>query len=154
MGIQRHQDKGDNWRYVVTFSLDQQTYAVPIEAVVKITELSSMIPCRHPEPNIAGLIPIEQRRIPAVNMRRYHGLAETDLEPHTPVIVIEINKTELALIVDRLSGAVRVPASQITRSSEGLSGTVMQTAQGSTVLVNLANLFSPEQMKSFSKIRE
>ncbi|MBI5034107.1 MAG: chemotaxis protein CheW [Chloroflexi bacterium] len=153
MGILGRQDKASDWRYVVTFSLDDQSYAVPIESVIKITQVSAMIPSPHPESNVAGWIQIEQRRIPAVNMRRHHGLTEMALEPHTPVIVLQIDETVLALIVDKLSGAVRVPAALITRSSEGLSGTVMQTPQGSTLLVNLENLFTPEQMKAFTNLK-
>ncbi len=152
MGIFGRQDKKDDWRYIVTFSLDEQTYAVPIESVVKITEIAAMIPCPHPEFNVVGLIPIGNRRVPAVNMRRQHGLAETALDAHTPVIIVQINETTLALIVDKLSGAVRVPATQIIRSIETLPGTMMQTSHGSALLVNLANLFTPEQIDTFAKL--
>ena len=153
MGILKGQDESDDWRYIVTFLLDQQTYAVPIESVVKITELSALIACPRPASNIVGWIQISDQKIPAVNMRRHHGLTETVLDAHTPVIVVQIDETQLALVVDRLSGALRVPAAQITHSFEMLPGTMMQTPRGNTVLVNLAHLFPPEQMKSFYNLQ-
>ncbi|MBI5303612.1 MAG: CheW domain-containing protein [Chloroflexi bacterium] len=139
-------DASEDWRYVVTFDLDQQTYAVPIESVVKISEITALTPASGADSSIAGMIEIAGRQIPAVNLRRQNGSAENRIDPHTPVLTVQIGEVVVAMIVDKIAGVWRLPATQVERSAKMLPGTMMNTPRGNALLLSLASLFTADQI--------
>lgn len=144
-------EEPENWRYVVTFSLDQQTYAVPIEAVIKISELSVLTPSVKGDINSAGVIGIAGRQIPIVNLRWDRDSSENQVDPHAPVLTVQIGELIVAMIVDKIAGVLRLPADQVVRAAKMLPGTIMSTPRGIAVLLNLPNLFTPDQIRSLKQ---
>lgn len=144
-------EEPENWRYVVTFSLDQQTYAVPIESVIKISEISALTPSARGDANVAGIIGMAGRQIPIVNLRRNHALSKDPVDPHTPVLTVQIGELVVAMIVDRIAGVLRLPANLVMRAAEMLPGTIMPTPRGIALLLNLPNLFTPDQIRSLKQ---
>lgn len=139
----------ENWRYVVTFWLDHQSYAVPIESVIKISELAALVPSS--DETIVGTIALEDRQIPVVNLRRYRGLKEIPLDAHSPILTIQIGNVRIAMIVDKIGGVLRLPVGQVARAAERLPGTLMSAAHGNTVLLDLPNLFTAHQIETLTR---
>jgi chemotaxis signal transduction protein len=141
-------DPPEEWRYVVTFWLDHQLYAVPIESVIKISELAALIPGS--DETIMGTLALEDRRVPVINLRRHRGMSEIQLGPHSPILTIQIGTTRIALIVDKIAGVLRLPCGQVARAAERLPGTLMSTAHGNTILLDLGNLFTAQQIETLT----
>jgi chemotaxis signal transduction protein len=144
-------DEGEGWCYVVTFALDQQTYAVPIESVIKISEISSLTPVVSADATITGMVEIAGYSIPVVNLRRQDVPAKHQVDPHTPVLTVLIGDLIVAMIVDKIAGVLRLPANQVARSAKGLPGTIMDTPRGNAVLLSLSNLFTAKQIKALEQ---
>jgi chemotaxis signal transduction protein len=141
-------EESENWRYVVTFLLDLQTYAVPIESVIKISEFSTLMPTAGGITNNAMVIGMVERQIPIVNLRRNRNTSENPVAPHTPVLTVQIGDLLVAMIVDKIIGVLRLPANVVARAAEMLPGTIMPTPRGIALLLNLPNLFTTDQIRS------
>jgi len=144
-------DTADAWHYVVTFWLDRQTYAVPIESVIKISDISALTRTTNPEDGIAGMVEIAGRAVPAINLR-HPDTSETPNDARTPVLTVQIGETLVAMLVDKVTGVARLPAWQVKRAAESLLGTVVYTPQGYALLLNLPHLFTAAQIQTFTHV--
>jgi chemotaxis signal transduction protein len=142
----------EDWRYVVTFLLDQQTYALPIETIVKISEVTTLTPIAGACAPVVGMIELAGRQIPAVTMRRQPALPVSTAGAHLPLLIVQIDSMCVAIIVDQIEGVVQLPASQVNYSLRTLPGTQLSTPRGQALLVNLPDVFTPEQIKSLAQL--
>ncbi len=150
-------------RNLVTFRLDRQTYALPIEPIVQIIEMVTITPIPQVNHSVEGVINVRGAPIPVVNLRRHLGLPEAKLHEskppyglHTPIILVQVGERTVGLIVDQVAEVLDVSASQITCPAdllpEGLSDApllqgLMQAPGGAVLLLDLAALFGPGQAK-------
>jgi purine-binding chemotaxis protein CheW len=150
-------------RNLVTFRLDRQTYALPIEPIVQIIEMVTITPIPQVNHSVEGVINVRGASIPVVNLRRHLGLPEAKLHEskppyglHTPIILVQVGERTVGLIVDQVAEVLDVSASQITCPAdllpEGLSDApllqgLMQAPGGAVLLLDLAALFGPGQAK-------
>ena len=134
-------------QFIVTFVLDQQTYALPIDSFVKIVEISSAMPVAGVNDYIAGAMDMGGRRIPVVSLRSFFGLPETGFKPQTSVLLAEVGGCTVGLIVDRVTAVLNLLLDEGgDRAAINYPGTILRTTQGKALLLDLAHLFSPEQI--------
>ena len=144
----------ENQHFIVTFLLAQQTYALPIEAVVEIVEISSVIPTPGVNGSVTGTIDLGGALIPAVDLRAHLGLPEVGLKPQTPVLLVEVGERTVGLIVDRVTAVLDLTTERRVKPDEMYPGAVIHTSRGNALLLDLIHLFSPNQISTLARTTE
>ncbi len=139
---------------LVTFRLDQQVYALPIEPIVQIIEMVTIMPIPQVNPAIQGVINVRGAPVLVINLRRHMGLPKARLQLRTPIILVQTNAHMMGLIVDQVIDMLELSASQITHPAdilpEELGETpllqgIAHTADGAVLLLDLERLFHRQQ---------
>ncbi len=146
----------DTIRHLVTFRLDRQMYALPLELIAQIVEMVTITPIPQVNHSVEGVINVRGTPVPVVNLRRHLGLPETKLQLHTPILLVRTGERLIGLIVDQVADVLNVSAGQITCPTEllpdGLSDApllqgLVHTSQNAVLLLDLERLFSSERAK-------
>ncbi len=107
----------------VSFKVDNQEYAVPLDVVLEIVEITQkavQVPNVHE--CILGIIPMRDRFIPLVDIRILFGFRPAGDYSSTKVIILETEKTAAGIIVDSVSEVLTVDTNTIESLPEILSG--------------------------------
>lgn len=145
-----------DFRNLVTFRLDRQMYALPIEPIVQIIEMVAVTPIPQVNHSVEGVINVRGTAVPVVNLRRHLSLPEAKLRLHTPLILVQTGERIVGLIVDEVSDVLNISASQIISPTEilpeGLGDApllqgLIHTPQGAVLLFDLSRLFSADRAK-------
>ena len=160
---QLNSDNSNRLRNLVTFRLDQRTYALPIEPVAQIIEMVTIIPILQAEDSVAGVINVRGAAVPVVNMRGHFGLPEAPLQLNTPIILAQIDGRVVGLIVDEVIDVLGLSVGQIAHPADILPegmvqppvlGGVAYTPDDAVLLLDAEHLFSPSQMQTLAEVIE
>jgi purine-binding chemotaxis protein CheW len=155
-------DSGDRFdrRNLVTFRLERQTYALPIEPVVQIVEMVAITPIPHLSQVVEGVINVRGTVVPVVNLRRHLDLPEASPQLHTPIVLVQAGERVVGLIVDEVIDVLSLPGERITRSADILPQElgevpvlqgVTQDPDGMVLLLDLEHLFLPYQAQALEQ---
>ena len=76
---------------LVSFAVDGQEYALPIDRVQEIVQVPERItPVPNAPERVLGVMDLRGRLLPVVSMRRVFGLPVTDLEPQNRIVVVSL----------------------------------------------------------------
>lgn len=139
---------------LLLFRLGKQLCALPIEPIVRLTEMVTITPLPQLNPAVVGVITVHGVEAPVVDLRRFLGISEARMGLHTPIILVRVERYMIGLIVDELQDVATVTAKQIMQPSDilphelgrptALAG--LLRLNGRTVmLLDLAHLFAPVQ---------
>jgi len=146
--------------HLVTFRLDPQVYALPIEPIQQIIEMVKITPVPQVRSSVEGVINFHGATVPVVNLREHLGVAKTPLRLHTPIMMVYVSGRLVGLIVDEVLAVVDVPSTQIDRPKdilpEGLGNTSLLNGlfhtEGNTVLLlNIDHLFAPQETSALDE---
>jgi purine-binding chemotaxis protein CheW len=141
-------------RSLVTFRLDRQTYALPIEPIMQIIEMVAITPIPQANSAVEGVINVRGVPVPVINTRCQLGLPEAKLQLHTPIILVQTGERAAGLIVDEVADVLNISADQITHPKDILPDELSEvpliqglthTAQGAVLLLDLEHLFASNQ---------
>ncbi|MBB2899549.1 purine-binding chemotaxis protein CheW [Kineococcus radiotolerans] len=107
----------------VTFEMAGESYALPMERVQEIIRMPELIRVPLGPSALEGLANLRGRVLPVVSLRTCCGLAGTEHDEATRVVVVEAAGATLGLVVDRVTAVVSVEADQL-ESAEGVQSTV------------------------------
>ena len=96
---------------LVVFTLDEQRYAVPLSAVERIVRLVEITPVPHTPEIILGVINVQGRILPVVNIRRRFRLPARELHPSDHLLIARTSKRTVALVVDAVSEVITLSRS-------------------------------------------
>jgi purine-binding chemotaxis protein CheW len=145
---------------LVTFRLEQQTYALPIEPIVKINEMVTVIPIPQINGSVEGVINYHGVAVPAINLRRHLGLPAASLGLDTHIIVAEIGERRVGLIVDEVLEVLELADDRIACPDdilpEGLGEApllrgLVHTEEGMVLLLDLDDLFLLRQAQALDQ---
>jgi len=145
---------------LVTFRLAEQTYALPIEPVVRIIEMVTIMPIPQVDDIVEGIINVHGKAVPVLNLRRHFGLPEAPLQLHTPIILVLFGGQMLGLIVDEVMDVLSLSSEQISRVSdilpEGLSEVpilqgLAHIQNEMVLLLNVEHLLSPGHVQALAR---
>jgi purine-binding chemotaxis protein CheW len=100
---------------LLVFNLDNQLYGLPVTSVVRIIEMVSITHLPGAPDMIEGLINLQGRAVPIVDLRRRFGLPVCPYGLHTPIILVDLISTDqiLGLIVDSVEYVLKVQADDL-----------------------------------------
>jgi purine-binding chemotaxis protein CheW len=126
----------------VTFVVDGETYAFPMESVEEIIRMPATVRVPLGPPSLAGLANLRGRVLPVVSLRACCGLEPAEVDDATRVVVVDGGAT-LGFVVDRVSSVTSVdvsrvePAAGIAAAVDGdlVSGIIKADGDGGLVKV-------------------
>jgi hypothetical protein len=106
-----------------------------------------------------GIINYHGFSIPVINLRRHFGMEVVPYRWHTPIILVNISDHQVGLIVDDVLDVLAISSEQIVDPHSilptGVPETpllkgIIQTEKNITLLLDLAHLFDPVQVRALS----
>jgi purine-binding chemotaxis protein CheW len=138
---------------IVVFTLDEQLYALPLIAVIKVIHA---IEIRHlpkaPE-IITGIINVRGRIIPVVDIRKRFGMIIHEIDLNDRLIIADTGKREVAILVDSVTGIIDLEPEQLKLAknsepfAEHISG-VAKTEEGMILIYDLDGFLNLDEEKN------
>lgn len=140
----------------VTLGIDNEVFAVPVEAVREILDVKPVVRLAGAPPYLAGLIDVRGSAVPVIDLRTKLGLPRVEPTENTRLLVLEVSvggrDLVLALVTDRVFEVAGFPRVQIepppdiglSWHSDYISG-VCSRDESFVILLNLGRLFSSEE---------
>ncbi len=97
----------------LTFAISEEEYGIEISDVREIIGIQKITDVPEMPPYIKGVINLRGKIIPVMDVRIRFGLEEIDYNERTSIIVVNIQKTDVGLIVDTVSEVLDIPKSNI-----------------------------------------
>lgn len=99
---------------LVSFELDNQEYALPIESVqeiVQVPETINVIP--NTKGHILGVMSLRDRLLPLVSLRALFGMPQTAVGDQSRIVVVGHRGQAIGLVTDTVKEVLRVPLSLV-----------------------------------------
>ena len=87
---------------LLTFKVARQEYGLPVTSVVRIIEMVTITHLPGAPNTIQGIINLQGRAVPVIDLRRRFGLPLKPYGLHTPIILVDVDEGSrmMGLIVD------------------------------------------------------
>ena len=126
----------------VTFSLDSEIFAVPVEVVREILDHEDAFKIPHGPDYLLGLRDVRGQGVPVIDLRLRLGMTKTEKTPHTRILVLDLVADRVFEVTpfrrEEIEGA---PDIGVRWRSDYISGVVRRNG-AFVVIVDLARLFS------------
>jgi purine-binding chemotaxis protein CheW len=126
----------------ITFFLNGQRYALPIERVQEIQQIVAFSEVPGGSSGVVGMINLRGHVIPAVDMRRLLGIAPQEYTLDTPMIICRVDGQLVALVADEVQDVVELPEGSIqdAPAMHALSSKMLGVARMDDGLIYLLDL--------------
>jgi len=96
---------------ILTFEVGEQVYGLPVTDVTRIIEMVTIIRLPEVPEIIRGIINLQGKVVPVVDLRHCFDLSPKPYGLHTPIVLVELegDARKLGLIVDTVQDVVEVP---------------------------------------------
>jgi purine-binding chemotaxis protein CheW len=107
---------------LVVFTLDEQHYALRLASVERVARRVELTPLPKALEIVLGVINVQGRTIPVVNLRKRFGLAERELHLSEHIILAHTLKRAVVLVVDAVHGIIERSQQEVIAAEEILPG--------------------------------
>lgn len=114
--------------HLLIFTLDDQRYALHLSAVDRTVRMVEITPVPKAPGIVLGVITVQGRIVPVLNIRRRFGLAERNPGLGDHLIIARTAKRTVALAVDGVHDVIERPAGEIIPPSAIVPG--MEQVEG------------------------
>ena len=145
-------------QYVV-FSLDDQRLALRLSGVERVVWAVALTPLPEAPDVIPGVVNVEGRVMPVVDIRSRLGLPERALHPDHQFIIAKTPRRTVALWVDMVEGVIEpeedavIPAGEIVPGMGYIEG-VVKLPEGVILIHDLDRFLSIEEEKTLATALE
>jgi purine-binding chemotaxis protein CheW len=142
----------------LVFTLDEQQYALSLDAVEQIVRAAATTPLPRAPEIILGVLDIQGEIVPVIDVRKRFRMPAREIRPADQFIIARARSLKVALVVDAAQGVVEVAAGQIhpddfMSDMEYVSG-VTRTEDGLVLIHDLDKFLSLEEEKLLFKAME
>lgn len=102
-----------NSYYLVLFTLDDQRYALHLSAVERAVRAVEVTPLPKAPDIVSGVVNVQGRIVPVINIRRRFHLPEQDLRLSDQIVIARTSNRIVAVIVDAVIGVTEIPEKEI-----------------------------------------
>lgn len=108
------EETSDEWQ-LVSFEVDGQEYAAPIENVQEIVQApENFTAIPHAPHSVLGVMVLRSRLLPLVSLRSLFGLESLPVQETHRVVVLQVRKgLSVGVVMDRVNEVLRVPRSLV-----------------------------------------
>ena len=114
-------ERAEREEQLVAFTLGGETYGMDIAAIQEIIRMPEITPIPRAAPDVEGVVNLRGRIVPIVDLRARLGLPVAARTSSARVIVVQVGENTVGLIVDGVTGVLRLSASSIEPPSELVS---------------------------------
>ena len=136
-------------RQLVVFDLGGEAYGVEINEVREIIRIQEVTATPQSPWFVEGVINLRGKVIPVVDLRKRFGLEIRDETKDTRIVVVDIENTDIGMIVDAVTEVMRIPMSDVeppssvvsSRDSDYLMG-IAKTQDKMIILLDLQQVLN------------
>jgi len=139
-------------QYVV-FTLDEQRYALYLSTVERIIPVVEITPLPKSPDIVLGIINVEGKIIPVIDMRKRFRLSERELDLNDVLITAQTPSRTVALVADAVSGVIEGSEQDVTAAKDILPHMkyvkgVVKLKDGIILINDLESFLSLEEEKA------
>ncbi|MGO9959324.1 MAG: chemotaxis protein CheW [Solirubrobacteraceae bacterium] len=108
-------EQSDDTFEMVSFTVDRQEYALPIDEIQEIVQAAeSVIQVPNADTRMVGVMDLRGRLLPLVSLRRVFGLTQQPLDETSRIVVVPLRssdgrRTAVGVVMDTVREVLRVP---------------------------------------------
>ncbi|MBI2986297.1 MAG: purine-binding chemotaxis protein CheW [Deltaproteobacteria bacterium] len=142
-----------NSYHLVLFTLDDQRYALHLSAVERAVCAVDVTPLPRAPEIVLGVINVQGRIVPVVNMRKRFRLPERDLKLSDQIVIARTSRRTVALVVDAVTGVTELSEREIVSPGKIVPGTqyvegVVKLEDGLVLIHDLNQFLSLDEEKA------
>lgn len=132
------------------FSIENQRFVISLSQVEKIVRAVEIVPLPKAPDVVEGIINVQGRILPVVNLRKRFGLSIRPLDIRDHFIVCNTPKRTLAVLVDMVMDIIQIPEERIVDQKKIVEGAeyikgVLKLDDGVVLIQDLENLLSLQE---------
>lgn len=141
---------------VVVFELEGRRHGLPLEVVDRVVRSVEITPLPKAPAIVLGVINVQGRVIPVVNIRQRFRLTEREPGPADQLIIARTPHRSVALLVDEVSGVLEfspgeaLPAEAIVPGTDCVTGVVKQR-DGMVLIHDLGRFLSLDEERDLDQ---
>jgi len=141
---------------LVVFILDEQRYALRLSAVDRVAPMVHIAPLPKAPDIVLGIVNVQGRIIPVVNLRRRFRLPEREIALSDRLLVARTTRRPVALAADAVTGVLECPAQDVVAPDAILPGIghvegIAKLEGGLILIHNLDKFLSMEEEASLDR---
>ncbi|MGB3341969.1 MAG: chemotaxis protein CheW [bacterium] len=137
--------------YFLKFNINDIIFAVPIDEINEVARPKKILKKRKLARHFTGFIELRKENVPVFDLHEFFGLEESE---KFEVIIFRINKKNIAIKVDKVSGIITAEELQsypeFIKHDSYLKGVIIQDENVVQVL-SLIKLMSGQRLKAIKK---
>lgn len=145
--------------FLIVFTLDGQRYALPLPAADRVLRMVAITPLPNAPDIILGVVNVQGRVIPVINVRRRFCLPEREIALTDQLLVAHTARRPVALVVDAVLDVIAcaaqslIAAEDIVPKLEHVEG-VVKLSDGLILIHDLDKFLSLEEEDSLDRVLE
>jgi purine-binding chemotaxis protein CheW len=141
---------------LVVFRLDSQRYAMPLAAVERIVRAVEVTALPQAPEIVLGVIDVEGRILPVLNIRRKVSLADREITPADQFLLARTARRTVVLVIDEALGVVELLPAAITGPGRIVPGLeqiqgVIQLEDGLALIYDLERFLSLDEARTLDQ---
>jgi len=150
--VDEEERKEENTSFI-TFSLESETYAVPIQAIEEIIGFQDISLLPNVPKFIKGVINLRGELVPVMDLRLKFGLEQKEYNPLTVLLIVRIEERVMGLVVDNVADVLVIDPTRVQNtpvfsakiSTDFIEGVYKDAQNQMVILVDVAALTKPEE---------
>lgn len=135
---------------LVIFNLEALTFALPLDRVLRTVRAVATTPLPQAPEIICGVVNVQGRIVPVVNLRRRFGLPEREIGLSDPLLVARSATRLVAMVVDAVVGVVDCAVKDFVAIDGVVGGTrhlkgIVKSPDGMVLIHDLDRFLSLEE---------
>lgn len=147
-------------RYL-TFYLGEEQYGIAIDKIKEIIAIMKVTKVPNTPIFMRGVINLRGSIIPVVDTRLRFGMENREPDMHTAIIIVEVEKTNIGFIVDRVEEVSSIDSSNLSEPPKFGSQVdtaficnVAQVENGVVMILDVLKLFEADELVSLEEIQQ
>lgn len=100
-------------KLLVIFELAGESYGIEIASVESIIKVQPITTVPFAPPFVEGVTNLRGVVLPVVDLRKRFGLAAAEINTHTRIVIVEVERLTVGMVVDAVAEVLRIPAAAI-----------------------------------------
>lgn len=144
---------------LAVFLLDAQRYALSLDRVDRVVRAVAVSPLPHAPDIVMGLINVQGRPIPVINVRRRFRLPERRIALTDRIVIAHTDQRPVGLVVDAVADVTAYPAHSMIEAGDILPGLeyvegVVKLPDGLAYIHDLDRFLSLEEETALAQAME
>ncbi|DAB27583.1 MAG: chemotaxis protein CheW [Sulfurimonas sp. RIFOXYD12_FULL_33_39] len=147
-------------RYL-TFYLGEEQYGIAIDKIKEIIAIMKVTNVPNTPVFMRGVINLRGSIIPVVDTRLRFNMEHREPDMHTAIIIVEVEKTNIGFIVDRVEEVSSIDSSNLSEPPKFGSQVdtdficnVAQVEDGVVMILDVLKLFKADELVSLEEIQQ